>query len=732
MSTYDKTWNIMAKHKTEILRVWLYLTLFVTFVNLAAVITLSIIYMTLSQDIEQNTVIASQNTVKEFVNRIINNPETQERSSGSSQGFDTYALQPVIDNFHNAQNDLLQIWKTKLKNDIKNDLKEMLISMWPLGPEHSRQLRQSNGNELTEIFNQIAKSEVKKENQVYQANKDPPEYRVCQGLLVLQELKVGISVHMGYKRLHVSACMIEKDKARVEGETGNIGAQGPPGSPGLQGVAGPKGDRGLNGPKGESGLKGDTGVAGNHGLPGQKGAVGAPGQPGSLGPKGVEGPRGDTGPTGPKGETGNIGAQGPPGSPGLQGIAGPKGDRGLNGPKGESGLKGDTGVAGNQGLPGEKGNVGAPGQPGSLGPKGVEGLRGDTGLTGPKGEAGLKGDPGMVGPQGTRGLTGAKGDIGIIGPRGFQGEPGSIGPQGPPGLIGPMGEKGAKGDIYRAVSLEVASGDCCANLAKPNFTKDSEQLKITEGSSVVMVCDATGSPKPSIKWDPNPAGFDMTRYHVGSDFIAINGTKLTDSGLYTCVANSALGTDKKTFTLQVIKHITLLNQPQNHTVLLGNPVSLECNVEGPLNPQIAWYHVLAGGLKFQVTTGVTQIDHGSRLTITSFSPVDDGEYICEASNGVETVDFSAYLHFYGPPHIISPTSLMAMKGDKVVVVCRADAHPPATTSWTYRPGITNAYKDADGNLVILNVQNSDAGEYYCTATNQFGSDKATITLSVKC
>ncbi|KAL3885578.1 hypothetical protein ACJMK2_025629, partial [Sinanodonta woodiana] len=431
-------------------------------------------------------------------------------------------------------------------------------------------------------------------------------------------------------------------------------------------------------------------------------------------------------------EQGIIGAPGNTGSPGIQGVAGPKGDTGLTGPKGEAGLKGELGIVGPQGprgLTGVKGNNGVPGIPGSPGLQGVTGPKGDTGLTGLKGEAGLKGDPGMVGPQGPRGLTGEKGDVGISGPHGLQGEPGSIGPQGPQGPSGPMGEKGAKGDTYRAVSL--ATQDCCAHLAKPNFTNASEQLKVTEGSSVMMVCDATGSPKPSITWDPNPAGFDMTRYHIGNDFIVINGTKLTDNGLFTCIANSALGTDNKTFTLQVIKHITLLNQPQNHTVLLGNPVSLECNVEGPLHPQITWYHVLAGGLKLPVTTGITQIDHGSRLTITSFAPVDDGEYICEASNGVETVDFSAYLHFYGPPHIISPTSVMAMNGDKVVLVCRADAHPPATTSWTYRPGITNAYKDADGNLVILNVQNSDAGEYYCTATNQFGSDKATITLSVK-
>ncbi|KAL3885442.1 hypothetical protein ACJMK2_025628, partial [Sinanodonta woodiana] len=128
----------MAKHTTDISRVWLYLTLFVNLVNLAAVITLSITYVRLSQDIEQNT-----------------------------------------------------IWKTTSKNVILNDLKEMLKSMWPLEPEsRNRHLRQSSGNELAEMFNQIAKSEVKKENQVYLAYQDPAAYRVWQGLPVLQELKV--------------------------------------------------------------------------------------------------------------------------------------------------------------------------------------------------------------------------------------------------------------------------------------------------------------------------------------------------------------------------------------------------------------------------------------------------------------------------------------------------------------------------------------------------------------
>ena len=39
--------------------------------------------------------------------------------------------------------------------------------------------------------------------------------------------------------------------------------------------------------------------------------------------------------------------------------------------------------------------------------------------------------------------------------------------------------------------------------------------------------------------------------------------------------------------------------------------------------------------------------------------------------------------FSGPPHIIKSGVVTATKGDRVVLKCVANAHPPATYTWSY-------------------------------------------------
>ena len=49
----------------------------------------------------------------------------------------------------------------------------------------------------------------------------------------------------------------------------------------------------------------------------------------------------------------------------------------------------------------------------------------------------------------------------------------------------------------------------------------------------------------------------------------------------------------RSFILKLSEHLKFDKVPQNYTVMIGNPVTLECQVEGPLNPQVTWYKVHA-------------------------------------------------------------------------------------------------------------------------------------------
>lgn len=87
----------------------------------------------------------------------------------------------------------------------------------------------------------------------------------------------------------------------------------------------------------------------------------------------------------------------------------------------------------------------------------------------------------------------------------------------------------------------------------------------------------------------------------------------------------------------------MVETPHNHTVLTGNPVKLECKFTGNPMPTISWYHIIGDGEKVPVTTGVFKIKDGSQLQIISALPNDSGKYVCEATNGIETISREAYL-----------------------------------------------------------------------------------------
>ncbi|XP_033726191.1 LOW QUALITY PROTEIN: protein sax-3-like [Pecten maximus] len=454
-------------------------------------------------------------------------------------------------------------------------------------------------------------------------------------------------------------------------------------------LPGPKGDQGE---KGDPGIKGDAGSPGTQGLNGPKGEMGQQGPQGSMGPLGAQGPKGDNGLIGPKG------------SIGLAGPAGTKGDVGIRGPKGEMGPSGIQGPAGSNGA---------------AGPQGIQGIRG---LQGPAGPAGLDGAIGQKGATGSIGPQGAKGERGVAGLTGPKGEPGVA------GLTGPKGEPGEA----RQVPVEVDDkNSCCESLAIPSFTSSLEQIKIIEGTPVVLRCNPRGLPTPTIQWTPSATSLGATHAQTQGNDITISSAATGDSGTYVCNAGNVLGNAQKQIVLDVYKHIVVEERPQNLTVLNGQSVTLECKFEGNPIPSVTWFHKNLAGISEAVTSGITPIVNGSQLHLSHVAPGDIGEYICYGSNGVETVDLHAFLDAQGPPKIINIPVMTTFVGQTLHLRCDAQGKPIPTTSWLTPPSVNNAYEDKDGTLVIMSVTKQDAGPYICRATNAFGTDTATTTLVVK-
>lgn len=437
------------------------------------------------------------------------------------------------------------------------------------------------------------------------------------------------------------------------------------------------------------------------------------------------------------GKNSTICLPGPKGEPGLRGE---KGEKGANGNDGLVGLPGEKGVKGEQGptgFHGLKGDIGPRGFNGSIGPQGVagpagmKGDKGDVGVQGPQGEKGSTGNSGLTGSKGAKGDPGLQGSNGSIGPQGLSGADGAKGQKGDLGAEGPRGLKGEPGDrAGNSPLIKASATTCCDALAKPKFTNDREVIRVVEGSRVTIPCDVIGSPTPSIKWNSFPSALNKQSIMYTGNNILINNAKPSDSGSFSCIASNALGSASKLIQLDVYKHISVSELPQNHTILMGQSVQLECMFNSTPAPTVNWYHIRPDGTRTKVTTGIQPINGGSQLHLSNIGSASTGEYICEATNGLETVDLHAFIIPQGPPHV-SPTQQVDGKvGESIVLKCNAQGNPKPNIKWLAPPYVNNAYEDK-GTLVILNANKGDSGPYICTATNSLGTAQSTITLNMR-
>lgn len=87
-------------------------------------------------------------------------------------------------------------------------------------------------------------------------------------------------------------------------------------------------------------------------------------------------------------------------------------------------------------------------------------------------------------------------------------------------------------------------------LVPPSINDSGNEFTANEGDSVRLSCEASGSPKPQIKWSKNGVRIDV----FNSDYLIDETGSLTilsadakDSAIYTCTAANIIGlTEKRT------------------------------------------------------------------------------------------------------------------------------------------------------------------------------------------
>lgn len=363
----------------------------------------------------------------------------------------------------------------------------------------------------------------------------------------------------------------------------------------------------------------------------------------------------------------------------------PPGPKGPIGPIGDPGTPGKDGKRGDRGLPGQQGPQGPPGLPGIPGPPGVRGPKGEIGLPGVPGLDGRDGLPGEPGLDGIPGRNGLDGIPGVDGIPGFDGLPGRDGVNGTDGTPGDKGERGPRGPPGMR------------GIAGPRGRKGKNGTPGIPGTPIINTWKVNGTAPKKLLIPPSIPGSTRTR-------------------------------------------------PRNRKPIIvreGSNLRLRCQAAGKPVPQIEWSREDGGAIPIgQWKEGAL---NSHMLNLSHAHREHTGTYLCEAYNGIPPNDYKTFnveVHF--EPYLrVNQWKVSAYNGSSAKLECQVEAFPVAVTYWEDQHGqvLDNSTKHSihyhqNTNFIwkttmvlnIMNIENSDFGDYHCVAKNELAVTRGLVKV----
>ncbi|KAK5869646.1 hypothetical protein PBY51_024348 [Eleginops maclovinus] len=334
--------------------------------------------------------------------------------------------------------------------------------------------------------------------------------------------------------------------------------------------------------------------------------------------------------------------------------------------------------------------------------------------------------------------------------------------------------------ISSAEKTDTASYSCTASSAAGTTSKeynlqvyvrpsirrsegDTDNVALTKGGDVTLQCAAEGVPRPAITWlkDGRPiTGQNGAKVLNEGRLLKIKDAKVSDTGRYTCIAVNVAGQADSKHDISVHVPPSIIGQvqqPENVSVVVKNPVALSCEASGIPLPAINW---LKDGRPIKVTSSVRVLSGGRSLRLMHAAVEDAGRYTCIVSNiaGEERKNFD--LDILVPPSIVvggtvadtkvkekhnitlsceasvSPTiagsgpdgsseEVTVTLSSPTSLVCEVQSYPPALIVWLkdgtpFESSRNVRVLPGGRTMQILNAKEEDAGRYTCVATNEAG------------
>nr|XP_043891437.1 neuronal cell adhesion molecule-like isoform X20 [Solea senegalensis] len=331
---------------------------------------------------------------------------------------------------------------------------------------------------------------------------------------------------------------------------------------------------------------------------------------------------------------------------------------------------------------------------------------------------------------------------------------------------------------HLATALEVPL-DLLEGLPQPpTITHQSPKDYIIDPrENIVIHCEAKGKPHPSFSWTRNGTHFDIDqdpnvtmKPHSGTLVVDISREKADIyEAVYQCIARNIHGT--------AVSHNIVIRQSRSPlwskekikpvVIQEGGSLVLPCEPPAGLPPPIIFW-MDNNFQRLPQSSRVSQSLNGDLYFSNVLLEDSRNDYICYARFphtrtiqqkqpiSVTVLNLDAIndtmAAFYNDTDLFSedpveerrPTFLipsgsssskMVLRGQVLEMECIAEGLPTPEISWSKvsgeLPSKGTSFLHYQKTLRIVNVSESDAGDYRCTARNQLGSEHHTIHVTVK-
>ncbi|XP_027560313.1 hemicentin-1 isoform X2 [Neopelma chrysocephalum] len=254
---------------------------------------------------------------------------------------------------------------------------------------------------------------------------------------------------------------------------------------------------------------------------------------------------------------------------------------------------------------------------------------------------------------------------------------------------------------------------------------------------VTLQCIASGIPSPSITWlkDGQPVNTARGNLRLESSGRALQvGRALPqDAAHYTCVATNAAGEAQQHVRLHVHEPPSLEDAGKmlNETVVVNNPIHLECRASGNPLPAISWF-------KDGRALAVPALRGRARALLIEAAQLSDaGLYRCLAANTAGTAELLYSLQVHVPPSISGSSDTVTVVVNNLVrLECEARGIPAPILTWLKDGSPVSSFSNglqvlSGGRVLALpSAQLSDTGTYTCVAVNAAGESQRDTELRV--